>query len=596
MWIPFISRDKQQSTPSETVTAFAHSQKVIKTESDLIQSLQFLRPLSEEINLSDTLAIHICPVETSAKEFVILVSSHHRNSEELRETARILISRGYRLSFGANVYVVESETLIHSVARGHIDGQQHQRMRSILGNKTTASFYKSFEEIVTFGVINRASDIHLNIFTELPRSEVRFTIEGKYVSPERFRLPTATLSSIAGVAYQSAKGVKDAVFNPTIESQCRIYMDIPNHGSYMLRFASMACDTGPQITMRLMREGQEEVNLTLADRGYLPSQVAMFDRAMCSEGGAIVLSGVVDSGKSTTIYTLLGRIPSTRKVVTIEDPREKTHPGTHFHANTVSRDLVSDIDPFTPKRRTVKRTALHDLFIGEIRDNESGSLLQDAIEAGTNVYTTVHARNHMGIFARLISPTIGIDVDVVTTPGNIKLGVYQALLPCNCDGCKKEAKTLFNEENGEYWKDYFARINRLYGIPHENIFIRNMDGCNICRRDDLPELNGLWGRTVVAEMVEPDDYYLSCIKDSKLIELNRHLRTMPKAPYSDPNMDWKSAMECAIYKMSLGQIDPREIEPKFQTFVTVEMQRNQLCQPEKKANVHPIETQVKQVA
>jgi type II secretory ATPase GspE/PulE/Tfp pilus assembly ATPase PilB-like protein len=96
-------------------------------------------------------------------------------------------------------------------------------------------------------------------------------------------------------------------------------------------------------------------------------------RAMRSEGGAIVLSGVVDSGKSTTISTLLSGVPSTRKVMTVEDPRENILPGSHFHQNTVSRDLESDDDPFKPKKRTLKRTALNDLFIGEIRDQQTAA-------------------------------------------------------------------------------------------------------------------------------------------------------------------------------------------------------------------------------
>lgn len=566
--------NKNQAIQAQAST-FTHSSKIIKTESDLIQSVTFTRPLAKEINLTQALVLHICPLETrkDSKQCVILTSAKHKNSEELRETVRLLASKGFKLAPGANIYVVESETTIHAVARGHIDGQLVQRMRNILGDKKKAGYYQSFEEIVRFGVDHNASDIHLNIFNDSLRSEVRFTIEGKYVSPERFHLPTATLEAIAGVAYQTAKGVNDSVFNPTIESQCRIFIEIPGKGRYMLRWANMATDEGAQITMRITPIKVNSDAWTLEGLGYVPCQVEIFKRAMCSEGGAIIVSGVVDSGKSTLIATLLGTIPSIRKVMTLEDPRENILPGRHFHQNTVSRDLETEDDPFISKRRTIKRTALNDLFIGELRDLQTGELFQDSVEAGTNVYTTLHAPNCMGIASRLISPTIGVNVDAVTTPGTLKLLVYQALLPKNCPKCKLPAESLYSTPEGNYWMDYFGRIERLYGISHSKIRIRNPQGCPHCQREGLAELNGLKGRTAVAEMIEPDDYFLESVRDSKFIELSRHLKNQPKSAYDDPDMTGKSAMECAIYKMSQGEIDPREIEPRFETFVTVEMER-----------------------
>lgn len=572
---PFLSRKNSTAAVPMAVATFAQSKRIIKTETELLKEVSFYRPLAAEINLAGALAQHICPLEThkDSKQFVLLVSNRHRNSQELRATSELLLSKKYRLAPGTNVYLVESETIIHSVTRGHIDGTQGQHLRNILGDRAKAGYYQSFEEIVRYGVTNMASDIHMNIRNAQPRSQVRFTIEGKYVAPPRFRLPTATLVSIAGVAYQTAKGVKDPVFNGSVESQCRIYIDLAERGRFMLRWASMATDYGAQVTMRITPINAKKKMMTLAEAGYLPTQIEMLMRAMRSEGGAIILSGVVDSGKSTTIATLLASIPATRKVMTMEDPVENFLDGDHFHQNTISRDLESDEDPFKSKRRNLKRTALNDLFIGEIRDEQTGALLQDAIESGTNCYTTVHARNCMGIAARLISPAIGIDIDVVSTPGNLKLLGYQALLPKNCPCCKLKATTLFETEDGQHWKDYFGRIQRLYDINPQKIYVRNPEGCEQCRRDGLPELNGLRGRTVVAELVEPDDYFLECIRDSRAIELSRYLATLRNARYDDPDMTGKSAMDCAIYKMSQGEIDPREIEPRFMSFVTVERRR-----------------------
>lgn len=567
------------ATADSFADALTVSQSAISNEAELVQAVTFERSLAGELNLSPALLQHICPLETArhSRKVIILVSSRHRSSAELAETVRLLRQAKYSLDGPgrANVFVVLNEPLIHAVAKGQLDGQTASRMRVTYGDAAKSGYYQSFLDIISYGVQHKASDVHLNIFSQQERSEVRYTIDGKYVAPERFKLPTSALIAIARVAYQRSDGGNGPEFNGLIEQQCRIYVTLPNQaGSYMLRWASMACDEGPQITMRITRTDLDFKAMSLSELGYLPSQIEMFERVMQSEGGAIIFSGIVNSGKSTSLTSLLAQTPSTRKVITIEDPVENILPGAHFHQNTVSRRLDSDEDPFKPKMLTSKRTALNVLFVGEIRDQQTGELLQDMIQSGCNVFSTVHARNCVGIPARLASPAIGISRDVLATPGNFKLYVYQALLPVTCQHCRLPAASLF--ENGHidadalHWRAYFERIERLYGIGNERIFVRNPQGCPHCRRAGLPELNGLKGRSVVAELVEPDDFFNGCVENARVIELTRYVESQRTAAFDDPDMTGKSAMECAIYKMSLGLIDPREIEPRFKAFATVE--------------------------
>ncbi len=81
---------------------------------------------------------------------------------------------------------------------------------------------------------------------------------------------------------------------------------------------------------------------------------------------------------------------------------------------------------------------------------------------------------------------------------------------------------------------------------------------------------GTKGRTVVAEM-------LSMAQDAEIFPLlgqgdqgavHRWLLARTKTPCTDIQMQGKSALECALYKMSVGQIDPREIETYFGVFQT----------------------------
>jgi hypothetical protein len=81
-------------------------------------------------------------------------------------------------------------------------------------------------------------------------------------------------------------------------------------------------------------------------------------------------------------------------------------------------------------------------------------------------------------------------------------------------------------------------------------------------------MTGIKGRTVVAEMLsitqDPELFFLLGRADP--VEMHRWVANRDKTPCVDPNMRGKSAHECALYKMSRGQIDPREIESNFGMF------------------------------
>jgi type II secretory ATPase GspE/PulE/Tfp pilus assembly ATPase PilB-like protein len=231
------------------------------------------------------------------------------------------------------------------------------------------------------------------------------------------------------------------------------------------------------------------------------------------------------------------------------------------------------------------------LYLGEIRDCETGLVARQVAESGHSVYTTTHARSSLGIMDRFSSPAIGVPRDVLATPEIVKLLVYQALLPVSCPDCSKspndhaiEAKLHGKELNDH--KVYFERLERLYGIDSSRYRLRDHNGCPKCRKEELPELNGFKGRTVVAEMVEPDEQMLSHVLTGNNIELNRYWRSLATPRFDDENLVGKTTMECAIYKSVHGLIDPREIEPRFMSFETVEAKRKGSKPAAGKSTVH----------
>src|SRR5690606_14798540 len=113
----------------------------------------------------------------------------------------------------------------------------------------------------------------------------------------------------------------DLLFDPHAEQQGSLVRRVGN-ADVVVRWASLAADTGPSVCLRLLVQSAETARQDLNTLGYLPDQVADIERVMVSQGGAVVFAGAVGSGKSTTLATLISRIPDDRKVITIEDPVE----------------------------------------------------------------------------------------------------------------------------------------------------------------------------------------------------------------------------------------------------------------------------------
>ncbi|WP_188588332.1 ATPase, T2SS/T4P/T4SS family, partial [Achromobacter denitrificans] len=349
-----------------------------------------------------------------------------------------------------------------------------------------------------------ASDVHINIDRRRETCEIRYTIGGEYVGTERFAgLSNATLLEVLAVAWMDVRGGNGAVFDPALEQQGRIALDVDG-APVMLRWASLAADAGPSVCLRILRLDATADGDLLA-LGYLPAQVEILLRAREREGGAIVLAGVVGSGKSTTIATLMRGIAATRKVITLEDPVEYLI-GNALQ-NTLGGALAESAWPaFDAKLKTIKRSAMNDLLIGEIRDVETGRAFMDLASSGVSLYTTTHAASAVMIPERLASDAIGVSRDFLASPGILKLLVYQTLLPRLCARCALPADNLWTAgaEPNVDWRAWIARMAEAFQLDAAALRVRNVAGCPDCRRPHLPELNGTAGRCVAAEMVEPE--------------------------------------------------------------------------------------------
>lgn len=500
------------------------------------------RSLSAEFGV-EPLAARICPVELQDGSAAIFALAEHVGSDQADELARRLVQAGYAMAVPAR-YVLNASLLLAVARDAFFRPRTHIEDRDGRG-----ALAEVFHELVEWGVLNQASDLHLNVNLHEPESEIKYTLCGRYVAPDCFRrMPTRMLMEMLAVAWMDVSGGNGAVFDPSAEQQGSLSRSYAGR-EVMLRWASMASEKGPSVCLRLLEKNRAASIPPLEELGYLPDQIAMLEQALCAGGGAVVFAGTVGSGKSTTLASLIARLPADRKVVTIEDPVEYNIPGAI--QNSIARRLDADAHAaFATKLRALKRSAMSDVLLGEVRDRETGLAFMDLAGSGVNVYTTVHAPSAAFIPERLASDFIGVSRDFLAMPGTIKLLVWQALLPRLC-GCARPVAHGMKPDR-DAW---LARMQLMFPGPTEALRVRNPEGCDSCRRQGLNELFGYAGRCVAAEMIEPrvQPGLLEWVRD-------RGRGAFPA--------DHRPAMASAMIGAYRGIFDPADIEQRFHSFAT----------------------------
>lgn len=520
----------------------------------------FVRTLGDEFDLA-SLAGRLCPVLLENGAAAVFALHDYLHGDQIVELERMMRLRGYRAA-AVPRYILPAALLL-GVARSQVTAATLRDRRGAAPASRRSALASVFLDLVRWGVEHRASDVHINVGQPQGRSEVRYTIDGAYVAPGCFgNLSGATLLEVLSVAWMDVRGGNGAVFDPLAEQQGRIALELDGR-PVTVRWASLATDAGPSVCLRLLRLDAAEGGATLAQLGYLPSHIAALERARDRAGGAIVMAGMVGSGKSTSMATLMRGIAPTRKVITLEDPVE--YRIANALQNTVGRTLDACVSSmFDAKLKTIKRSAMDDLLIGEVRDRDTGRAFMDLAGSGSNVYTTTHTGSASMIPERLASDFIGVSRDFLATPGVLKLLVYQALLPRLCPQCALPFDRLPAQEaqpvSWHRWAQAFAAAHR---VDPASLRARNPAGCPACRRPQLPQLHGLAGRTVVAEMLEPDDRFLHLVRRRDNLGLRRHVAALSRSAADDADMTGKRAVDCALYKAACGQVDPRVIATRF---------------------------------
>ncbi len=159
------------------------------------------------------------------------------------------------------------------------------------------------------------------------------------------------------------------------------------------RVASIPTRNGEKIVLRIFAGADRLFNIDELD--FYGDNAAIFRSLVNRPSGLTIITGPMNSGKTTSIYAALNElnVPDI-SIATVEDPVEITLDG-------VTQCEVTDRMSFADGLRGLLRMDCDTLLIGEIRDEETAQIAVRAALTGHRIFTSLHAGDCLGALLRL---------------------------------------------------------------------------------------------------------------------------------------------------------------------------------------------------
>lgn len=273
-------------------------------------------------------------------------------------------------------------------------------------------------QLLEYAVKSRASDVHIE--PEESQTRVRYRIDG--ILHEKILLP---------------KKVHEAVVSRVkILSSLKIdEKRLPQDGRFSfsygnndidLRISTLPTIFGEKVVMRLLPKAQKPPSLQ--ELGLRAGALKNLETQMQRTHGIILICGPTGSGKTTSLYSILSKLSTTKvNILTAEDPVEYHISG----ANQVQVNPAIGLT-FANALRTFLRQDPNIILVGEIRDTETAELAIQAALTGHQVFSTLHTNSAAGALPRLLD--MGVEPFLLASAVNAVEG--QRILRKICNHCK----------------------------------------------------------------------------------------------------------------------------------------------------------------
>lgn len=416
-----------------------------------------------------------------------------------------------------------------------------------------------FDDLISKALKKNVSDIHIEVrMTGI--SKIRFRRHGMLVD-EVGEASSQFMDKMCRSIYdtQADDEGKSEAFREDQELSASIPRTI-NGKNLKLRFQSLvAYPKGYDVVMRLLvLDGQDEKFTELSDLGYSADQVEVIREAVERPIGAMFVAGVTGSGKSTTLKNIIMWLNDLReysyKFYTIEDPPEYLIPRvTQIPVRQVETGTNIDDSPYLGPLKAAMRGDPDVIMIGEIRDRFTADGAKKATQSGHQVFSTLHASSAMGSVERLRD--FGLTPSTLGSQDFIAGLIYQRLVPLLCPDCSMPfLQTLEEGVAPDSALQLNRRLEEALGKDGLNSVRVRGPGCETCMG------TGVTGRTVCAEIVQPDLNMLRLFRSDLMVEAYEYWRSKSdRLPHSEI-MAGKSVLEHALHKVTMGKVSPVDVE------------------------------------
>ncbi len=243
------------------------------------------------------------------------------------------------------------------------------------------------QQLLLHAAVREASDVHIHPEQRFLRVRLRVDgmLEEGLLLPAGIRVAlTARFKILAGMDVAEDRLPQDG----------RIEFEVGGQ-SIDVRVSTLPSCHGESLVMRLL--DRSRVRLDLNYLGFSGQHQVELSSVIARPHGVFLVTGPTGSGKTTTLYTLLGMIDAeARSVFTLEDPIEYRLP--LVRQTQVREDIGLT---FSAGLRTLLRQDPDVILVGETRDRETAELMIRAALTGHLVLSTLHTNDALGAVPRL---------------------------------------------------------------------------------------------------------------------------------------------------------------------------------------------------
>ncbi|HUC95965.1 MAG TPA: ATPase, T2SS/T4P/T4SS family [Candidatus Saccharimonadia bacterium] len=315
-----------------------------------------------------------------------------------------------------------------------------------------------FNSIVKSGIDIGASFIHIE-----PSSEtviVKYRVDGNLLEADkipkkRFNGLLDKIKTLANIPPGHNDLIASGKFKFTL-----------NNSTYRLLIYIIPTINGEKVTIKL--HSDDVLTLDIKQLGFWGDSLITIQDNLLLKKGLMVISGPGDSGKSTTLATLLNNIETSRNIATLEDPVEyKIKSANQIQINPKTKLT------FQSAIKILLKQDIDILMISEIHEKKLASLVIDLAAHKRMVITSIYADSA----ARTITKLSELDTQTTSLAYLLRLVINQRLLKKLCDKCKvcvpldKEASSKLNDIfqlNKASHIEYIHQLEKDYLLEHSS--------------------------------------------------------------------------------------------------------------------------------